>query len=238
MLTHVIRFCWTIALTSIFSTPSYAELVGFLPLFDATLRDDGFDGTFDSGGNGNPFNQVRRTDGVVNEVYFFEFDVSGVDASSTVTSATLTFTVLETPTSPGNIEILAYQADGVLTFPDDGDRPSVTVGSYDPISLGSGMVNVMLDASVLNGFALTGDFIGIRMQGLETDASTTIRGIQTTQVGDPPTLSLNVTAVPEPSAFALLMTTSIPFALRLRRRNRKLGSASLVVSQFESQFDS
>ena len=210
------RLCWTLALTSTFATPSFAQLVSFLPAFDATLLDQDLDATFESGNTSNPVNDIRRTDGVVNQGYLFEFDVSGVGANSMVTSASLFFEVLDPPRLPGDIAILAYQADGILTLPDDGDRPSLSAGSFDPVSLGSGTVSVTLDANVINILAMNGDFIGIRMQGAENDALSTIRGIQTTLPGDPPTLLLDVTTVPEPSALPLLFMATISVAMRYR----------------------
>ena len=196
-----------------FATPSFAQLVSFLPAFDATILDQDLDGTFESGSTANNTNDIRRTDGVVNQGYLFEFDVSDVGANSMVISASLFFTVVDPPTLPGDIAILAYQADGILTLPDDGDRPSLSVGSYDPVSLGSGTVSVMLDANAINVLAMSGDFIGIRMQGAENDALSTIRGIQTTLPGDPPTLLLDVTSVPEPSASPFLLIAAISVAL-------------------------
>ena len=226
MQTLVKQFCWTIAFAITFATPSYAELVNITPVFNATLQDQDLDGIFETGSNANNVNEVRRTDGVVNEAYYFEFDVSGVDANLPVTSASLSFTVFEAPSSPGDIAILAYEADGVADFTEDGVLPAVLIGSYDPISLGSGTVSVMLDATIVNDFATTGDFVGIRMQGFETDASTTIRGIETTLIGIPPTLSLDTTAVPEPSALVLLLAATIPAVLR-SGRNRRITSTCL-----------
>ncbi|WP_146394853.1 hypothetical protein [Planctomycetes bacterium CA13] len=203
------------------TSPANGEIVTYTPAFDATLRDDGFDGTFDSGGNANPFNSIQRTDNVVNEVLFFEFDLTGLDSSAVVESASISFTILGTPTASGNIDILAYQADGVLTFPDDGSRIAQTVANYDPITLGGGTISVVLNTAVVNGFLNSGSYLGIRMQGSETNAATDIRGISTTAAGIPPTLSLSVVAVPEPTSFALILVSVLP-AIACRRRKRTL----------------
>ncbi|MCC9600269.1 PEP-CTERM sorting domain-containing protein [Stieleria sp. JC731] len=194
-------------------------IVNLTPNFDATLRDDGFDGTFNSGGNGNFFNTIRRIDGVVNEVLFFEFDVSVVGDSEMVSSATLSLGVFGTPNDPGDIEILAYQADGVLTFPDDGARPSTLVATYDPISEGSGTISISLDAATVDGFIKGGDFIGFRLQGAEDQADTTIQGVVNVfDPGGPPTLTLDISAVPEPTSAVLLMGLVSVVACKRRRR--------------------
>ena len=213
----ITQFCLIITITVVFGTQSFAQLTNFSAALDAVAQDQDFNGIFESGGEANNLNEIRRTDGVINQAYFFEFDVSSVAANSIVTSAELLFTVFETPTSPGDIAIVAYEADGTLTLPDDGSGPALLVGSYDPVSLGRGTVSVELDASILGGFATTGGFVGIRMQGLENEAFTIIRGRETTLIGIAPTLALNVTTVPEPSALLpMLFAAMLLFAFRLR----------------------
>jgi hypothetical protein len=211
--------CFTAFLVLGFIGPIVAEgaVIDFIPEFDATLRDDGFDGTFDSGGNANSVNGIRRTDGVVNEIFFFEYDLSTLDDTANIASAQLSFEVFGIPNAPGDIEVLVYQADGILTFPDDGSRPAQSVASYDPITEGGGVVSIALDATVVNGFVSSGDFIGIRMQGLETNASTNIFGVNGFGSQIPPTLSLDITAVPEPSASVFLMAMMVP-VIAVRRR--------------------
>lgn len=192
----------------------------FIPNFDATLRDDGFDGTFDSGGNANPINTINRVDGTVNEIFFFEFDLSSVGSGSNIASATLSIDVFSNPTDLGDIEILAYQADGLLTFPDDGSRPAQVIGSYDPITLGSGVITISLNTNGIESILSAGDFLGIRMQGAETQASADIWGLVGS--GASPTLTLDVSAVPEPSTTAALLMLCVVGVANRRFRGRKV----------------
>ena len=214
----IARLCFLFVLTNALITNSHAESVNLTAGFEALSLDQDLDGTFESFGDANNINEIRRTDGVVNQGYLFEFDVSGLDANSTITSAELLFTVFDEQIFPGDIAIVAFQADGALTLPIEDNQPSFFIGGYDPGSLGSGPVSVSLDTSILNVLATSGDVIGVRMQGAENDALTTIRGLQTTLPGNPPTLSLNVTSVPEPTTLPFLLATAIPIVLRWRRR--------------------
>lgn len=162
---------------------------------------------------------MTQSGGLVRNI-ILEFDLNGLSPGDTINSASLGLVKdgnLSNLGGPAPIEIFGYVGDGVIDIADF--NATATQLATDSIALGQAngtALNFSLSTSTIQSAVDSNGLLTLR---LETNSFAVVEfaSLETTTGFSPPTLTLDVTSVPEPSALVLLLSVSLGLC-GIRRR--------------------
>ncbi|QEG23013.1 hypothetical protein [Mariniblastus fucicola] len=165
--------------------------------------------------------QFQQSGGLIRNV-ILEFDIGDLSPNAVINSASLNVVkdgnLANTGSNPAPVEIFGYVGDGNITL-GDYDAPASSLGSGEIIlGLSNGTaLDFTLDTVLIQAIA---DSTGLLTLRLETNNFATVNfaSTETTTAFAPPTLTLEISAVPEPSSAILIAGWLAGFCAIQRRK--------------------